>query len=194
MLANSTICRTTRKGLVDKRANGITSLRGAPAALATPDFLAFLSDILSISLEYCKHAEWLETYIKSYKDSRASAQKQAGRKLPIKHLIDQYIQLTPHILRALLETRKRHLEIASIPDDFVGTCRSFRDEFASAECKIGTACSRISEALAENFGVDRGAEDECINRINSAVGIISQQSANILMTVHNIIQEGGKRR
>jgi hypothetical protein len=132
--------------------------------------------------------------VKNYEDSRANAQKQSGRKLLIKHLIDQYIQLTPRMLRALLATRKRHLEIASIPDYFVGTCRAFREAFANAERKIGTECSRISEALAENFGADRGAEDECINRVNSAVGIISQQSANILMTVHNIIQEGGKRR
>ncbi len=193
--------------LVDKRAQDIKSLRGVPAALARPEFLAYLGDTLYITLEYGTKIQMLETYIKTYRNLRATAEQSPGSSFP-KYLIKQYVELTPNMLRALVQLRERHLKI---PDDFVGACDEFRKAFVEADDEIWQACSEISAALAYNLGVNNGIQaldqwidriniagiqaiEQWIDRINIAVGIISHESANILRTVHNIIQEGGKHR
>ncbi len=180
--------------LVDKRVQDVKSLCGVPAALARPEFLAYLGDILYIALEYREAIEMLETYIKNYRDSRARAEQTPGSSPPQSYFIHQYTELTPPMLRALV--RKRHLKIASIPDDFAGACNEFRKAFTEADSKIEGACSEINEALTNNFGANKGTEgqNQWIDRINKAVGIVSDESANILNTVHNFIQEGRTRR
>lgn len=85
----------SENGLVDKRAHDVKSLCGVPAALATPDFLAYLSDMVCISREYCENMYFLQSYIKGYRDSYRNAQKTTDQTFSVQYFNSQYIDSTP---------------------------------------------------------------------------------------------------